>query len=861
VKQQLATILRNDQRLLAGVSFFVACYLWLLYMVLTRNPTGIALSAALLAINFLALRWTNLRQPIAAQAAARRYPGARRYIIRPLIFLSMFLSLTPSSFAQGNGDPVIICEYCNADGTSGTPPGQPPSGTPTGTTGYATGTNAAGQTVQFPVGTFPSNQVSGLSPIDPANAAKIGVPVGWTIAGQDAQGNPVLQRPDGTYAIIYTSHPQITGNGDPSQSATPPPVSPPSGAGLPSAQIQKLMDLVRELVPYMRRQIERPLLEKFTFIAMILSSIILLFSFIRVIRENDGASTELYYWFGRAIICMAIFAIAPSVISTLYKIGRTLTIPIEPMIEEKRTAFNDQYYAFVQGHFIIKDEQNVFVQPAYIEPGEFGWVGILTDHESGDGKVNGLKAIESATDMTSWSMPKLFFGLNVARGILQSGEIFLLILSGFIMIGLRLAVPFMVAVAVDKKLAERISYPFIWGTVVFTLIFPIVRDTLIFIAYTIGSFGLSLYDGSAPYSIDARTAQIIKNNAYDPTLIIIITLVIILINGMMLWLSPYLAYRIATGQIFEAVSSTASGWMAAIVGSAIEFTGLKAGASLQRQAENTQTQGGYQAEMTRARGSLDAANLGANARQISGHANIEGNRTATLSAIAGGAQTARGMAQSSANFTVAATRAQVADTNRQMWYRANQANAQTSFSQGSESIRIAGDASSSHIQNKGSALGGVPYAGPAIGSVFSDVGITRRNRANNLANNTFATNTIHNETATANKVQESQFTYRGDMETATQAQLDGNISAINAGAGTAAGGANRGAAIAASGVDKAYSLEVQANQVQFGSTTTAAGQIKDANLEASHLRELSTIISGVARDMDRRIEEGMRQRY
>lgn len=76
-----------------------------------------------------------------------------------------------------------------------------------------------------------------------------------------------------------------------------------------------------------------------------------------------------------------------------------------------------------------------------------------------------------------------------------------------------------------------------------------------------------------------------------------------------------------------------------------------------------------------------------------------------------------------------------------------------------------------------------------------------------------------------------------------------------------AGGANRGAAISKAGIDQAYSLEVQANQVQFGSTTTAAGQIKDANLEAAHLREISTIVSGVARDMDRRIEEGMRQRY
>ena len=646
------------------------------------------------------------------------------------------------------------------------------------------------------------------------------------------------------------------------QTPTPSPLTPPSEAGQPSAQIQKLMDLVRELIPYVRRQIERPLLDKFTFIAMILVSIILLFSFIRVIRENDGASTELYYWFGRAIICMSLFAVAPFIISYLYKAGRTLTIPIEPMIEEKRTAFNDQYYAFVQGHFIIKDEQNVFIQPAYLEPGEYGWVGVLTDQESGDGQINGLKAIESATDLTSWSMPKLFFGLNLARGILQAGEIFLLILSGFVMIGLRLAAPFIVAIAVDKKLSERIAYPFLWGTIVFTLVFPVVRDTLVFIAYTVGSFGLSLYDGAAPYTIDHRTAEIIKNNSYDPTLIIILTLVIMVINGLMLWLSPYLAYRTATGQIFEAVSSTASGWMAAIVGSAIEYTGLKAGASLQRQAENTQTQHGYQAETTRAKAALDASNLGANSRQISGHANIEGNRQATLSAIAGGAQTARGMAQSSANFTVAATNAQVGDSIRQTWARADQANAQTTISQGAESVRIASEARARKQEIWGSATTAIPYAGTGvINPLFSNVAVGNRTRNLNRANNEFSNSTIQNETVTAKRVQNSQDIYRGDMQTATEAQLQGNVDAINSGAATAAGGANRGATIAKRGVDQAYAVELKANQAQFDGTMTAAGQIQEGNLEGARLRELSTIITGIARDMDRRIEEGMRQRY
>src|SRR6266478_7634257 len=169
------------------------------------------------------------------------------------------------------------------------------------------------------------------------------------------------------------------------------------------------------------------------------------------------------------------------------------------------------------------------------------------------------------------------------------------------MVALRLLAPFMVAVGTDKKLAERITYPFVWGTIVFTLIFPVVRDVIIYISYTVGAFGLMLYKGQAIYTIDETTAELVKNNYYDPKFIIIITLVTMTVSGLCLWLSPYIAYRFATGQVFEAVSSTASGWMSAIVGSAIEFAGLKAGASIQRQAENTQIQGSYGADRSEER--------------------------------------------------------------------------------------------------------------------------------------------------------------------------------------------------------------------------------------------------------------------
>src|SRR5260370_24333147 len=202
------------------------------------------------------------------------------------------------------------------------------------------------------------------------------------------------------------------------------------------------------------------------------------------------------------------------------------------------------------------------------------------------------------------------------------------------------------------------------------------------------------------------------------------------------------------------------------------------------------------------------------------------------------------MDQSSANFTVAATHAQVADTNRQMWARANQANTQTGISQGAESVRIASEARARKQEIWGGASTAIPYAGTGVlNPLFGNVAVGNRTRNLNRANNEFSTNTIQNETATANTVQKSQFTYQSDMETATKAQLDGNVSAIIAGPATAAGGANRGAAVSKAGIDKAYSLEVQAIQPQFGSTTTAACQIKDANVTPPLLPQIPTILT------------------
>ena len=73
------------------------------------------------------------------------------------------------------------------------------------------------------------------------------------------------------------------------------------------------------------------------------------------------------------------------------------------------------------------------------------------------------------------------------------------------------------------------------------------------------------------------------------------------LGALLLLASPYLSYKIAFGQIFEAVSTTASGWMGALTATGIEVAGVSYGSALQRQASETRIEGQAQSETARAR--------------------------------------------------------------------------------------------------------------------------------------------------------------------------------------------------------------------------------------------------------------------
>jgi hypothetical protein len=97
-----------------------------------------------------------------------------------------------------------------------------------------------------------------------------------------------------------------------------------------------------------------------------------------------------------------------------------------------------------------------------------------------------------------------------------------------------------------------------------------------------------------------------------------VLIVLMVVSALLLLASPYISYKLAFGQIFEAVSATAAGWMGALTATGIEIAGITFGSALQRQASETRIEGQAQAEIARAMAAREASDLQSRAHKILG---------------------------------------------------------------------------------------------------------------------------------------------------------------------------------------------------------------------------------------------------
>src|SRR6185295_8260722 len=101
-------------------------------------------------------------------------------------------------------------------------------------------------------------------------------------------------------------------------------VPPPAAGGDFASEMARLVDRAAELVPLIRDQVESPLIGEFENLSMWIAAIVMMLSFARLLRENDGGSKDMYYWVGRLVFCMVLFGTGPTILNSMEKMGQAV---------------------------------------------------------------------------------------------------------------------------------------------------------------------------------------------------------------------------------------------------------------------------------------------------------------------------------------------------------------------------------------------------------------------------------------------------------------------------------------------------------------------------------------------------------
>lgn len=670
----------------------------------------------------------------------------------------------------------------------------------------------------------------------------------------------------------------VLGLASPASAQAPgPAATPPAASGSPAHQIRSLSGIAREFVPAVKRVVEGAMLRRYTFLATIFAQLIMLAALLKLQGEKPGATRDFFAQCARFIVLLPLITLGPWLISYFYALGYQLVSPLRTPLEASAQEFNDSYTRFTMGIFTATDRGGVY-QP--FPTGTDAIVGVLSD------QPNSVKSVNQLLDPARWDMTKLFTGLNIVRGIISFAEFLLIILTGFLMIAFRLAVPWMIALSLDKSLAHEVSYKFARGVVVYTLVYPIVAHIIAIIAFKIGTLGLAIYDGTPMYQVDPQTALLIASPNVDPVFCFGVAVFMMAVAALCLLASPVIAWKIAFGQTFEGVATIASGWMAAIVGSGINFVAARAGSSLNNMAERLQVETQASAGLTTAKADYNAA-LKSNAASLHNQlGSINASRVGALMTYSAAAQRDQSnllaayrnsvtnvqIQQQAQSGIIAADRAQAnrtaqnqaALTQGQAQLNAtiaNNNNEQGWWTWGTEAVGTVGGAVTT---------GGLgTAAGSSLGRTASQPGALMNEQQNieiqtagtiSLANQNLA-RTAESNNAYAEARQNVENTRASQTQAALGAQYQAQSGAVSVWQGQVSQAVNTQAGIAGKAATESKGMLDQAAGIKVAGAQSAIAQVKAAGLQGAEYHRLAQIIGQVSHDIARRVEEMGQYRF
>ncbi len=633
-----------------------------------------------------------------------------------------------------------------------------------------------------------------------------------------------------------------------------------------SDHIAKLSIRASQLLPYLQYEVLSRIQDWVYGIAVALAIVVLIFGFLRLWRENSGGNSNLIFYFLRSLFFFGLVGSSVWLIGQMAATGKEIAVGNEiqgvtgrsllfEFYKAQRDSFNESYEKMTMGTFTVKvDGRDFTVRPATPTTGTF--VGVLYDSEGT------IKDLDKKLNDSSYTLPTLFNWLNASRTLLEAGDFWLLLLGGVLVLVFKAAAPLMMAVAIDQKLAHKVTYPFVWGAVVLTLLWPAVSYFIRALAYLFGNVAMALGDSEPLYVWDYASLYAIKSNFASPAHTVAIAAFMMTIAGGCLWISPYLAYRFSMGQIYEGVSSALSQFAAMVIGTGVEAYSTTAAAGINQLAQNTQAQGSYDAQTTEARANRESGMLRNQAGFVAGKASAMSAAQATagaaIAASRGGAHQAyamfgsasRGIEGYNEKLSNYGRERTLADNNALSRRQANEANTDSQvgrkeeWSKGLNRIPIAGG-----IVDLGrEGVSGIVSS--ASDGKHGALPLTLHQRGYDGARIDYVNSANQN----ANK-------YAGDVNQANRETGDRMASISMQQGREAAGAAYAAAGTSIAGHKLAMGLNDQATRVEFTGRMAGAEITQKAAIDSAKLQAISMIISRMGSKLAQDIEKGMEMRY
>jgi hypothetical protein len=650
-----------------------------------------------------------------------------------------------------------------------------------------------------------------------------------------------------------------------SQSATPTPA--PSRVRSLSDNIGALSQRAGSLLPYIDNEIVSKLIGWFELLAWIIGNCLAGFAMLRIMREDNGEGPNLYWWFGRLALFFMLSGTSLAIINGMSAIGYEIAngnetgqrSVLQQLYLAQRDSFNDSYAKFQQNMFTVKvDGRETSIEPVPL--GSESVLGILVDTDST------IQNFDQKADVSQWNISTMMTWLNFERALIEFGDLILVILGAALTLALKLAMPFMIACIVDKHIASKTTYPFFYGVVALTLVWPSVSKIIRIVAYMWGNVAMAVGDSSPLYIWNYNTMRAITDPLAQPQYTIALAAFGMGLGALCLYGTPFISLYFLSGRIYESVATVTSSWMGAMIGTGIEKYSAEAAASINRQAEATQYSAGYQADVTRSGGQLEAGNMRAQGQRAAQLASIQAALTGQVASTMGAATTQRMIIQAAAGFQKSQVNADIGRSIRETNISRDQQVGTTTAGVNKEKYMAAAESHASKNDQWGTNLSEavppeIPIVRPLLKGFFQNAGITNRNQGVNQSADTYRDGVTGLQNTAADKSVASSQQYQGDMTVAINRQAGEQIAGVNTGAGQAIGGYQRGAAQARRGVDENYRLELGANQRVYTTQVDAAGQIRNAGFEAAKLRQAAAVISQVGREISREVGQGMRIRF